>query len=488
MTTQTLSLPRFFRLDGWFVRLSLVLAGLLAAVQMAALGLVGTDGYYHIKLAFLMRADLTPEFIWLPLTILNPQDYVDHHWLFHVLLIPFTGGDLIVGGQIAAVVFATAALGAAGWLLRARGVPGAALWAIGMVAASSAFVYRLSMPRAQSLSLLWLIAAMYLMLARRERWLVLLGLTYVWLYNAFPLLLVVAGVYVVAARLVEGRWRWEALLYSAFGVGLGLVLNPYFPQNLIFIYHHLIAKLDIASVRVGSEWYPYTTEQLMQNSGPALAAFIGGAFALGWQRQRLSLDAAFSFGLSIAFGIMLLSSRRFVEYFPAFAVLFCAFAWQPVLAEKQIGRRLAAALTAIVLIAAAYSVSQARDSLKNDTPAAQFAGSSRWLADNTPQGAFIFQTDWDDFTRLFFYNTHNVYTVGLDPTYLQIADPALYSLWVDLTQGRGLDVSAAIRQHFGADYVVSDLKHKAFLERAEADPQFQEVYRDENSVVFKVSD
>ena len=60
MTTQTLSLPRLFRIDSWFVRLSLVLAGLLAAVQMAALGLVGTDGYYHVKLASLMRSDLTP--------------------------------------------------------------------------------------------------------------------------------------------------------------------------------------------------------------------------------------------------------------------------------------------------------------------------------------------------------------------------------------------------------------------------------------------
>ncbi|MBI3241062.1 MAG: hypothetical protein HYZ49_02060 [Chloroflexi bacterium] len=488
MTTQTLSLPRAFRFDGWFLRLSLALSGLLALVQMAASGLVGTDGYYHVKMAALMRADLTPDFIWLPLTILKPESYYDHHWLFHVLLSPFAGGNLILGGQIAAVVFAAAALAAGGWLLRTQHVPGATLWTIGMVAASSAFIYRLLMPRAQSLSLLWLIVAMYLMIERRERWLIVLGLTYVWLYDAFPLLLVVAGVYFVAARLVEGQWRWSVLIYSAIGLGLGLVFNPYFPQNLTFIYHHLIAKLDIASVKVGSEWYPYTTAQLMENSGVALAAFVTGAFALGWQRQRLSLPAAFSFGLSIVFGIMLLASRRFVEYFPAFAVLFCAFAWQPVLAERQFGRRLVMVLTVIVLAGAAYNVYRTRDLLQNDLPAEQFAGASEWLTANTPEGSLVFQTDWDDFTRLFFYNTHNVYTVGLDPTYLQRADPDLYYLWVDITQGRGLDLSSAIREHFNAEYVVSDLKHKAFLERAEADPQFEEVYRDENSVVFKVTD
>lgn len=488
MTTQTLSLPQTRRFDGWLLRTSLILSGLLALVQMAASGLVGTDGYYHVKMAALMRSDLTPEFVWLPLTILSPKNYYDHHWLFHVLLTPFAGGNLILGGQIAAVVFATAALVAGGWLLRTQRVPGATLWAIGMVAASSAFVYRLIMPRAQSLSLLWLIVAMYLMLERRERWLIVLGLTYVWLYDAFPLLMVVAAVYVIATRLVEGRWRLGALIYSAIGIGLGLVFNPYFPQNIIFIYHHLIAKLDIASVPVGNEWYPYTTAQLMQNSGVALAAFVGGASALGWQRQRLTLPTAFSFGLSIIFGVMMLSSRRFVEYFPAFAVLFCAFAWQPVLADRRFGRRLTMSLTAIVLAAAAYSVHETRNLLKNDLPADQFAGASQWLAANTPEGSLVFQTDWDDFTQLFFYNTHNVYTVGLDPTYLQRADPSLYYLWVDITQGRGLDLSSAIREHFKAEYAVSDLKHTVFLQRAETDPQFEEVYRDDNSVVFKITD
>ena len=122
----------------------------------------------------------------------------------------------------------------------------------------------------------------------------------------------------------------------------------------------------------------------------------------------------------------------------------------------------------------------------DDSPAGRMAGAAEWLAANTPQGSLVFQTDWDDFPTLFFYNTHNAYTVGLDPTYLELADPARYALWVDLTQGRGLDLSQAILSRFGARYAVSDLKHKAFLARAAADPQMQEVYRDSNSVVFAI--
>jgi hypothetical protein len=486
MNAQTLSSPRILQSDTWPVRLSLILAGLFAWVQSAASGLVGNDGYYHLKMAALMRGDLTLKFIWLPLTILNPAEYVNHHWLFHILLMPFAGGDLITGGRMAAVVFAAAAIFVAGWLLRSQGVPHATLWAVLIFAASSAFVYRMSMPRTQSLSLLWILVAVYLLLRRHDFWLVLLGMTYVWLYDAFPLLLIVGGVYVIAARITEGQWRWAPLFYSVLGICLGLVINPYFPHNLTFIYHHLIAKLDLTNVPVGNEWYPYTTAQLLSNSGLALLAFVGGTFALGWSRQRITLPTALMFGLSIVFGIMLMQSRRFVEYFPPFAVMFCAFACQPILSGRAFRWQAATAAVAAVILAATLTARDARDIVADDTPADQFAGASQWLETHTPEGSLVFQTDWDDFTRLFFHNTHNVYTVGLDPTYLQRADPTRYTLWVDITQGRGLDVSDAIRKQFGADYVVSDLKHKAFLARATDDPQLKEVYRDENSVVFAV--
>ncbi|HMU35431.1 MAG TPA: hypothetical protein PKA04_01250, partial [Marmoricola sp.] len=41
--------------------------------------------------AALMREQgFKPEFIWLPLSILNAREFFDHHFLFHVFLIPFT--------------------------------------------------------------------------------------------------------------------------------------------------------------------------------------------------------------------------------------------------------------------------------------------------------------------------------------------------------------------------------------------------------------
>jgi hypothetical protein len=471
------------------IGLTVALGAGLVAVQWGAPGLVGgDDGYYHIKMAWLMRSDLTPAFPWLPLTILSPERYVDHHWLFHVLMIPFTGGDLLAGAQLAAGLFALAALLAAYGLLRSQRVPLAALWTVGVLGASSAFVYRLSMPRAQSLSLLWLLVALALLLAGRHPWLLPLGATYVWLYDAFPLVLLVAGSYFVAARVLEGEWRPGAVAYPALGVAIGLVLNPYFPWNLAFLYHHLVAKVGPTAVPVGNEWYPYDGTQLLGLAGPALAALVAGAVGLGLAGRRMSLGAACCLALAAAFGYLLLGSRRFVEYFPPFAVLFCAFAWQPLLAEASVRPRRAAALLVgpLVAVLALSSVAAARASVQGDRPAADLSGAARWLAAHSPAGSRVFQTDWDDFPRLFFYNSHNEYIIGLDPTFLERADPALYREWVDLTKGRGLDVAQAIRRDFGADWVISDLGHDAFLDRAAREPGLREVFRDATGVVFQV--
>ena len=81
---------------------------LMYLIQFSTKNLVGTDGYYHIKFSSLMRTEgLKPGFPWLPLTILNPGEFADHHFLFHVLLIPFTFGDLVFGAKLASVLFAS---------------------------------------------------------------------------------------------------------------------------------------------------------------------------------------------------------------------------------------------------------------------------------------------------------------------------------------------------------------------------------------------
>jgi hypothetical protein len=468
---------------------------LLAFVQFGTAALADNDGFYHLRLAALMReSGLRVPFTWLPLSILNQDAFYDHHLLYHVYLSLFAGGSdqaILVAGKWASIFMPAAAFVAVWWLLRGQRVRYAALWTLGLFAVSEAFLYRMSMPRAQAASLLVLALGLHWLLQRKFVWLIPLGFLYVWLYNAFPLLIVISLIYAVAAFLTERRIEWKAVVYPSVGIALGLVINPYFPQNITFIVSHLAPKIGELGASVGNEWYPYDTWVLVRNSGFALAAFIAGAFALGWRGHKFDRATLTAFALAVFFGLLTLKARRFIEYFPAFALIFAALSVSPLLeraAESDRAKRLIPiGLLAILIAPLIITLTQARVAMADQSkPVDTYAAASYWISQHAQPGAMIFQTDWDDFPRLFFYNPANVYTIGLDPTYLQLHDAALYDEWVKITQGKVERPSTAIRSRFGGEYVITDLRHTAFLKQAQNDPGLKEVFRDKYAVVFEV--
>ena len=469
----------------------------MAFIQFATPDLPDNDGFYHIKLAWLMRTEgLKPDFPWLPLTILNEREFYDHHFLFHVLLMPFTFGDLRVGAKLAAVICASLGFLAIWYLLQRQRVPFAWLWALALLGISDAFLYRMSITRAQSLSLAILALAVLWLLERKYTLLAVLAFVYVWSYDAYPLILALAVVYVLAVALIERRLDFKPLLYVAVGLLFGLIVNPYFPADLIFSYRHMLPKLTLAtSIGVGNEWYPYETSTLLHNSLPALIAFASGIVALGISGRKMELRTAFGLFLALLFGFMLFQARRFVEYFPPFAMLFAAFAWTPLFEPRTDpdssvlsppNRWAPYLLSVAVALSIAGSVPRARDALRASRQYDLYAGASAWLVENTPAGSRVFQTDWDDFPRLFFYNTHNTYLVGLDPTYMQLYDADLFTLWVEITQGKVTNPAQTILDRFGARYIQSDLQHPAFMQMAAKDPALQEVYRDGQAVIYEI--
>jgi hypothetical protein len=288
-------------------------------------------------MAWLMRTEsLKPAFPWLPLSILNQDEFYDHHFLFHVALIPFTFGDLRLGAKWAAVTFSALAFLSIWYLFHRQKVPLSWLWAIGLLGISDAFLYRMSITRAQSLSLAVLVLGLTWILEGKHKHLAVLSFLYVWMYDAFPLILAVAGLHFLSVLLLERRLEFRPLLWAGIGVGLGLIINPYFPNNLIFTWHHLLPKLqDATSVNVGNEWYPYDTSQLLRNSSLALVAFASGVLALGLSGRKMDLRTTTSFLLTLLFAVMLFKARRFVEYFPPFALIFAAFSWSPLFVSER---------------------------------------------------------------------------------------------------------------------------------------------------------
>jgi hypothetical protein len=336
------------------------------------------------------------------------------------------------------------------------------------------------------------------MFEKKYRHLAVLAFFYVWMYDAFPLLPVLAVLHLVATVMIDRRFEYRPLLFISTGILLGLLINPYFPDNIIFSYRHMLPKLtDAISVSVGNEWYPYDTSQLIKNSLPALVAFSSGILALGLAGRKMDVHTGTVLLAALLFGLMLFQARRFIEYFPPFALIFAAFAWAPLFwdpelvfvspAQPNLRKLLPTIILAFAIAFSALKMLPAtQESMRRSKPYDLYANASTWLEQNSNTGDRVFQTDWDDFPRLFFYNTHNTYLAGLDPTYMQLYDSESYDLWVLITRGKVDQPSQFIANHFHARYVHSDLKHGKFLRKAEQDPGLREVYRDDQAAVFEV--
>ncbi|HKG20354.1 MAG TPA: hypothetical protein VKC34_00530 [Blastocatellia bacterium] len=474
--------------------------GAMSWIEFAGPAILDNDGYYHIRWSRMLReaAPALPPFKVLPLTTLNERDYVDHHYLFHLMLAPFTFGDMRVGAKLAAAIFSSLGLTALFALLVVWRVPFRWFWLVPLIASSEPFLYRMSMTRAPSLSVAFLGVGAYLMLRQKLAWLAALSFAFVWFYSLFPLILAFAAALAVAVYLTERRVDVRALAASSLGVLAGLLINPYFPQNLFLFRDHLLMKATASySVNVGVEWYPYYSWDLLGGSAVAFAIYFAALVGFKSGRARRNLRPLFFLLVATMFLLLAFKSRRFIEYWPPFAVIFGAFALAPYLARASRARipeasdRAIAALASAALLVASFAAMgavmlQAHASIKSEADPYAYQGASLWLAEHAEPGSVVFNTDWDDFPMLFYYNPNNAYVVGLDPTYLYEADPQLWKLYERVTLGDESDPAPIIRDRFGAKYVFTDNDHTAFLSAAAISGDFETVYKDRFTTVLRL--
>jgi hypothetical protein len=489
------------------------------------------DGYYHVKWTRVLWEGIKtktfpPAFPWLPLTTLNSKDYVDHHLLFHIFQIPFAAvSDPRLGAKIGSAIFGGLAVLACYWLLLRYRVRYALVWLIGLLACSAPFLFRMNMAKAPPLAILYLVIAIHLFFKRKYWPLLVLALVFTWTYDLFVLLIMAAIFWVVTIAITEKRFEWRPLVFVLLGCAAGLVINPYFPHNLQLLIEHLQIKLTASDfdTKVGSEWYPYDSWEFLGNSAVACIAMVVGYIAFEPTERRRGHYPIFFLLFSTALMIMTARWKRIAEYWPPFAVLFAGFALQPwlegfrpyltrlppdvleelkpfldregmVTPEKNTNFRDLVQTILVVTVALGLSVflffnlrATSKEIGQSESHDYYRAGAA-WLRTNVPPGQVIFNTDWDDFPRLFYYDSSHYYVSGLDPNYLYDKDPDLSRLYEHITLGREEDPGPLIRDRFGARYVFSDNEHHDFFEHARLSGWFDIVYEDTQCTIMYIRD
>jgi hypothetical protein len=508
------------------------------------------DAYYHFRWSRMLwegmrTGHFPPSFDALPLTTLNPRDYVDHHFLFHVLQIPFTFfSDFEVGAKIGTWLFACLAVFSCYWLLVRNRVSYPLVWLVAVIGSSAPFLYRMNMGKAMSVSIVLLVVGIHLLFERRYRWLLPLAFVFALTYDMVFLLWALAFFWLLVTAWQERSVNREvklaalACVFVFAGTVLGFVINPYFPHNLQLLYEHLVIKVTNKdfTTTVGSEWYPYTTWEFLGNCGVALGAMTVGYIAF---KDSASAERRRTFLLLLLSTFLMVVNmrwRRFAEYFPPFAVLFAAFAVEPHLrivrqrffaraveepaapaesaeaegpspeparVERARAWEIVLVSTAFVLLSAStvwYARVTAQDIAGMAGPQ-MYKGGAEWLSKHAEPGELIFNTDWDDFPKLFFYNPQLAYVSGLDPTYLLDKDKNLAELHgkitiaKDLSDKEAADLGQIIRDNFCvgegdkrrcARYVFTDHEHEDFYNDALDSGWFDEVYTDGDCSILRL--
>lgn len=485
------------------------------------------DGYYHVQWTRELWASMKskafpPAFPWLPLTTLNPKDYVDHHLLFHIFQIPFVAfSDPRLGAKIASAAFGSLAVLSCYWLLMRYRVRYPLVWLLALLASSAPFLFRMNMAKAPPLAIVYLIIAIYLFFQRKYWPLLPLALIFTWTYDLFVLLVMATVFWVITVAIADLKFAWRPLVFVLVGCTAGMILNPYFPENLHQLIEHMKIKLTVGefNTKVGSEWYPYDSWEFLGNSAVACIAMLVGYISFEPSERKRAHYPIFFLLLSTALMIMTARWKRIAEYWPPFAVLFAGFALQPWLqglrpyprrlspdvleelkpffdrewkydkAFRELLKAFAAATVALALSVFLYfNVTATEKEIAQSEPHTHYQRGAQWLKANVPAGQVIFNTDWDDFPRLFYYDPSHYYVSGLDPSYLFDKDPELSRLYERITLGQEKDPGPLIRNRFGARYVFSDNQHHDFFDHAQASGWFDIVYEDTECTIMYIRD
>jgi hypothetical protein len=495
------------------------------------------DGYYHIRWSSLLWENFSqgkwlPTFEWLPLTVLNPQDYADHHFLFHLLQIPFLWFfEPVMAAKVAAVVFATLAIFSVYWLIYRYGIGYQLIWLLAILTCANMFFYRMNMAKAPPLTIIITIAGIYLLFERKYVWLAPLMFAFVWTYSLFPLLWIAALIWTVIILWNERRFEWRPLAYTTGGLILGNLINPYFPHNLMLFLEHFLEKFKVGSdfvVSVGGEWYPYNGMELLTNFPVALAAMLIGYILFMPKNGKLPEKATFF----LMFVTILLAaqfrSKRFAEYFPPFAILFVAFSWQAFTVNSRdelpddvrrelepfldvtkpsateawwVALKRALVWTLGIVLFAAFLFNMVGfhylgidqnglvSDIRGNEENTRYQRAMEWAVANIPAGERIFNCNWDDFPKLFFYDQKHSYVYGLDPNYLYSQNPDLYKDLMDITGGKVDDPAPIIRDKFGANYIFADAKENDdMIIKALDSGWVDKVYEDDEARILKIRD
>ena len=512
---------------------------LLFVLAFAVLGYVqrspvigDPDGFYHAKMAlFLSRGQVLTALPWMYFSTLRDA-FTDHHFLYHLLLVPLViFGKPLLGVKLATVFFSASFFTTFYWFLRRHKATWPLFFTL-LLLTTSSFIFRLSLIKANSVSLIVFLLILTALTERRVLLLFFLNGIYVWLYGGWFLSWVAAAAFLVVSMLYRVWYREDAdasrdvldpkrhkrywfrmSLATIGGTAAGLFFNPYWPQNLAFYWQQVwqIAIVNVGGrVNVGGEWSSLSPLEFAGFYGFVPIFFCTAIVLVFTNASRVRERTWLSLALTGLFLLFTIKSRRYIELSAPMTVLSSAFvysdifpkdalrdiwnAWRPSFPRLRENVRLFFSLGIAIFVflpklGPVAQITSVRAEIAGGVPLTKYRSALTWLEEHSEPESIVVHSDWDDWPMLFYFNDHNRYIIGLDPTFMHNYDADLHDRWAALTaRGESDDLLSFMKDELGTRYALIEKDHGAMESTFAQNVYFELVYEDSEAWVYALKE
>ena len=424
-------------------------------MQFTVPNIIGFDGYYHIKVADIIKEQgFIDEFPWAKHTILS-NNYADIQILFRIILIPFTFFGLESGAKIASIIFAAIAFIIFYWFLTENKIKYPFFWTLLYLFTAESLMYRFLLPRQMPLVIALLILTIYFLQRKKYLFLGLTSLVFVLLHSSFVFQLILILLYFILEKIFSKKFDFKILLYPFTGIILGLVINPYFPNNIYLLYIQIF-KVNLIANLYNVEWKAWPFIGFLKNNILVLFYIAISVFILVKNKKITKLQT-FYFSLTLFFFIYTIISRRMQEYLIPFSILTLSLLLNNYIERFDKNKLLTYVKIASILLLIILGIinfTLLRNEVIDNNFLSNYNNCADWMKSNVPKNSLIF-TNAYAFPYLFSKNSDLIYTHGIDLTYSYLYEPKKFERYMGVLQATIEDNQDYIVTDYNPDYVFS---------------------------------
>lgn len=470
-------------------------------IQIASQFMMGEDSYYHIKFAYLSRVHgIIREFPWAQFSIWKEHFY-DKEFLYHLILEPFTFGDLSYGGKLAAVMLGTALFVTLYHVIRSNKFKYPLFWTMMGLCTTGYFLYRINITRPQTLSILLSILMVHLQINKKYKSIIVTAALYSLAHTGAHISLVYAIIIAATEYWRDRTINWKVPVYTLIGLVIGMLVHPNFPNNITGWYIQNINVFIVAwsgaknELGIAGELRPINTKDFVYSFMPLLIPYFLIIWTMFTKKVKCSFKTMALFGVACAYFFAFMNSLRFNEMWTPFSLFFFASYFTDLSEDfdlKAYIKNNKMTFAIIALIVVAFYGETCRETYKNQYKEYFFNSNkpynedAAWIKFNLQDGALVYTCDWDDAPYLFFGNDKVRYLVFLDPHFMYDWNKDIWNIWYRTSNGLTTDPYPSLKYVFGAKYVYCTSDFRGVINQMRMSPKFKLLRETKDSLIFEV--